>query len=119
VSRERAHARRDALIGLLRQRHISFVLSDDISQGSASGGGRGGSGGDQVGQPGGERNDGGLEEGAESQGGAGHEKLVLMDGLCTIEAPYTEQTCYCSSALVLERVCALLEELDGGGAVAS
>ena len=119
MSHERACARRDALIGLLRQRHISFVLSDGIRQGSVPGSGHGGSSGGDGGMPEGDGKDGGLEkEGVETNGVVGLEKLVLMDGLCTIEAPYTEQTCYCSSALVLERVCALLEELDVG-AVAS
>ena len=45
-------------------------------------------------------------------GGGRHSCLVLMGGLCRIEAPYTLNSCFSSNALVLERVTALLQELD-------
>jgi hypothetical protein len=45
-------------------------------------------------------------------GGVVGDTLVLMGGLCTIEAPYLASTCYCGNAIVLERVCSFIETLD-------
>ena len=80
-------ARRDTLVSLLQARRIPFKRVNGSVDGSSDG-----------------------KEGmvGENRGMA----LLLMEGLCRVEPPYTPSSCYCSNAMVLERVCALLQELQ-------
>jgi hypothetical protein len=62
-----------------------------------------------------DQQEGVLTNGGEGGGAGGclsGHSLVLMGGLCIIEAPYLASTCYCGNAIILERVCSLIETLD-------
>ena len=79
-------ARRDALVSLLQARRIPFKHVNGSVDGSS-------------------------DEEERMVGENRGKALLLMEGLCRVEPPYIPSSCYCSNAMVLERVCALLQEL--------
>mmetsp|Transcript_26035 Transcript_26035/g.41770 ORF Transcript_26035/g.41770 Transcript_26035/m.41770 type:complete len:223 (+) Transcript_26035:25-693(+) len=117
--------RREALLTLLHDRRIAvsqLPLAGSGNQGGGEAGGEDGEreegGGEGAGEVAGSRDGVGVGRGqgrcggGEGGGGSGGGKTVLvMEGLCRIEAPYTSSDCYSTNAMVLERVCALLDEM--------